>query len=586
MRILQAFPPICIGLGLVVGLLLAMGLQSSLAEESYLTSVATNASIHYVAPSGEDQGECLAPVAPCRTPQYAVDKAMANDEIRLAQGVYSDLNTRGGYAQVVYITKTITLRGGYTLTNWTTPDFINHPAIFDAHHQGRALFITGPITATLEGLRITHGNANGAPANTDGGGISILGASAIISACQIISNTAQYNGGGIFQNGDDFHLINSQIISNTSGDSGGGVFNGPPYGHYDQDISTIAAPGTSQIDSNGNTSLILNNLFISNLTVIRGGGMFLRQGNALFINNSFGENTGSVGGGLFIDASNALVRSNIFKNNANGGGIFSNYSTLVLEDNTIHGNTAGQGGGLYLFYSVANLLRNEFTANTASSMGGGIYSLDTPTTLDRNLIAGNATTQFWGGGMVMDGSNFTMTNNLIVENYSADYGSGLLIDRVSAGRMLHNTIARNKGIIGDGLMIASNSHISLTNTILVSQTNGILLLGRESSARLEGTFWGSGAWANGTDWYSLGTLVTGTVNIWANPRFIDPTSGNYHLSSDSAAIDSGVNTGILWDIDGDPRPSLLAYDIGADELTTGYLIYLPLIRREISFSEY
>ena len=182
----------------------------------------------------------------------------------------------------------------------------------------------------------------------------------------------------------------------------------------------------------------------------------------------------------------------------------------------------------------------------------------------------------------MDGGNFTMTNNLIIENYSADYGSGLLIDRVRAGRMLHNTIARNKGIIGDGLMIASNSHISLTNTILVSQTNGILLLGRESSARLEATLWGSGVWANDRDWYSDGTLITGTVNIWGDPRFVNPNSGDYHLGYASVAIDSGVASGILTDLDGDQRPSLLAYDIGADEFTTGYLIYFPLIRRETS----
>ncbi len=266
--------------------------------------------------------------------------------------------------------------------------------------------------------------------------------------------------------------------------------------------------------------------------------MLLRQRNALFFNNYFAENTSGLGGGFFLEESNAQVRSNIFvMNNANGGGIYSSYSTIVVVDNTIHGNTSGQGGGLYLRFSFANLLRNEFTANNAQSMGGGIYALDTPITLDRNLFSGNSTTELWGGGMVMDGSNFTMTNNLIVDNYSANYGSGILIDRVRVGRMLHNTIARNKGIIGDGLMIASNSHIALTNTILVSQTSGILLIGSESSARLEGTFWGSGPWANGRDWYSLGNLISGTVNIWGDPRFVDPDFGNYHLSSDSATIE-------------------------------------------------
>mgnify|MGYP002064416744 CR=1 FL=1 len=37
----------------------------------------------------------------------------------------------------------------------------------------------------------------------------------------------------------------------------------------------------------------------------------------------------------------------------------------------------------------------------------------------------------------------------------------------------------------------------------------------------DGTLWGSGAWANDTDWAGDGTIDTGTVNLWGDPDFVD-----------------------------------------------------------------
>lgn len=118
----------------------------------------------------------------------------------------------------------------------------------------------------------------------------------------------------------------------------------------------------------------------------------------------------------------------------------------------------------------------------------------------------------------------------------------------------------------------------LTNTILVSHTVGIQLA--SGSASLEGTLWGDGAWANGSDW--VGAVVIGTVNLWGDPLFVDPGSGDYHISAGSPARDEAVETEVDRDIDNQLRshPDTNIPDIGADEYhLDDFRILLPLVVR-------
>ena len=115
------------------------------------------------------------------------------------------------------ISKTVTARGGYSTTNWTTPDPLANPTTLDARGLGRVLAIGGTpsagsgqaasvgfasasrsaaeraaqapatqaITPTVEGLRLTGGDATGLGGglyNADaGGGVYVYTATATIS---------------------------------------------------------------------------------------------------------------------------------------------------------------------------------------------------------------------------------------------------------------------------------------------------------------------------------------------------------------------------------------------------------------------
>jgi hypothetical protein len=54
--------------------------------------------------------------------QDAVDAARRRDVIKVAEGTYTDVNSYGGLRQVVYIDKTVTIRGGYLL-RWMPDDW-------------------------------------------------------------------------------------------------------------------------------------------------------------------------------------------------------------------------------------------------------------------------------------------------------------------------------------------------------------------------------------------------------------------------------------------------------------------------------
>ncbi len=102
------------------------------------------ATTRYVAPIGSDPSNtCANSSTPCRTVQHAVDEAQPGDEIRVAAGIYTSTSVRAGISQVVYISKTVTIRGGYTITNSFAdpPDPDRYLTVLNAEGQGRVMVV-------------------------------------------------------------------------------------------------------------------------------------------------------------------------------------------------------------------------------------------------------------------------------------------------------------------------------------------------------------------------------------------------------------------------------------------------------------
>ena len=360
-------------------ILLGLGLTTLALLFSQAASVQASPGILYVAPGGT----CGGGVPNCyATVQAAVDAAALGDEIHVAAGTYtdvhvrprSDVTTTGVVTQSVYLTKSLTILGGYS-SDFSVHDPETYATILDAQGKGRVLYVTGDIAPTIEGLRLTGGNASGmdgynyAGIHDAGGGVYVLTATVVLRDNQIYNNTSPYGGGGIFL-GESSGMLDGNSVFNNEARSGAGVFlfEGSPTLNYNQ-VLTNTSPN------------------------IAGGVYVLYSAATLKGNKISGNSATAIGGGLDVASCSPTLNGNIFSGNIarRGAGAYLWYSHSELTNNVFMDNQAdtdGQGSGLWLGGSGPVLLQTTFARNTGGD-GSGIYVTDASSSNHSTLVMTN-----------------------------------------------------------------------------------------------------------------------------------------------------------------------------------------------------
>jgi len=456
--------------------------------------------------------------------------------------VFDNRSSDDGGGIYLYESDDVTLTDNHIHDNRATGD------------DGGGLYLDSSDDVTLTGNHI-YDNAANVPAGVGGGAYLVNSAGATLTDNGVYSNTRQ---GLYLSSSPTATLTDNEVYSNTLD----GIY---------LSVSHAATLTGNEVHHNG------------------WGGIALASSDDVTLSgNHIHNNATQRGGGVYLSASDdaTLVDNEIHDNTAwfeGGGGVFlSGSANATLTGNEIYSNTANtNGGGICISNSpTATLTGNTIYSNTASALGGGVYlGSSNSVTITDNIIHHNTASQ--GGGLSLSVSqDSVLVNNVVVENRLGTTGDGAGIYLVgSTARFLHTTLARNTGGNGQGVFVSSpvGSTLWMTNTVLVSHTVGIEVDGIGAAATLTATLWGTGVWANGQDWINHGTLITGTVNIWGDPAFVDPDGGDYHLGPGSAAIDAGVDAGVATDIDGDHRPIGPAPDLGTDEAWRW--LHLPLMLR-------
>jgi parallel beta-helix repeat protein len=246
-----------------------------------------------------------------------------------------------------------------------------------------------------------------------------------------------------------------------------------------------------------------------------------------------GKSVGISGAGIDISSSSPVIRNNVISNNQGVGIGTRSASNPLIQENIIYENS----GGIAIWGSQPNITGNFIRKNS----GDGIQTANT--------------------------GAFAILNNIIAENgkngvdYSIPFGSpGPVV-------IINNTITANSD---NGISGNRDANLTISNNIFTNnQDCGIFFDTSYDWGTPNSNY--NNVWENtGGNYCELAT--SGTDDISADPLFVDPAQGDYHLWPNSPCIDAGTSEGApSTDLDGDSRPidgnadDNAEFDIGADE---------------------
>jgi hypothetical protein len=529
--------------------------------------------IRYVSPGGSDSGSCANPSQPCRSLQFAVDHAVSGDEVRLAGGDYTIQ-----VAPIADIRVGLTLRGGYTLTNWETADKTAHPTAL------KVSTLCGEEAAieagALERVSIQDLDILGCGIRSSGdllvervsiqNGSIYHGAGANIPVT--LSEVTIQGGGFTHASGaNSLATLTHIMISNSPRDgirevSGGGIAL--------SDAQIVNCAGMGIVFATGAVPSSVTHAWIHGNQVgieTRSGGILTLD--QVTIEDNRGRGVIDKSAGMMMThvtiQGNHAIRDDANDDLGDGGGIYTLGKGSTLTDVVIRENTAdGNGGGIYDKGGKSPITRSTLAGNQAGGSGGGIWSAGTPDFID-SAITGNQAAA--GGGIFCHFCGVSLTNSAV----SMNAAGGIVAERGKVV-LLNSLVVGNSGLGVDDLLEDppdDRSILSFDNSLLALNTGGNCAV----TALLEGS-------------HNLSSDASCSFSGESNRSQIDPqlsgllANGFYNMSPSSPAVDQGnPATCPTNDYRGIPRPldgngdGVAVCDIGP--LEVGWRVLLPMVVR-------
>ena len=252
----------------------------------------------------------------------------------------------------------------------------------------------------------------------------------------------------------------------------------------------------------------------------------------------------------------------------NSGAVSLNFSSCVLSGNTAGGS--GYGGALWVVVGTLTSVNVTMTQclmeNNVTDGGGGAAFINQGTsatfnrcTIRNNTAVASSGSGFYGGIATACSGTVTYVGCLFHGNTSSILASAIHASPVGSPQtgslQIQNCTIVDNVSSGPGVLMGTPSAF-VTSSII--RGNSGLDIGTQSGS----TTVPSVIFSNVGGYY--GSLNT---NSSADPRFVDPALGDYHLSSTSPCVNTG-SLGVVplpaTDLDGSPR-LVGPVDMGADE---------------------
>ena len=477
------------------------------------------------------------------------------------------------------------------------------PVVIDCEGYGRGFeFDSGESpAAVIRGITVVNGYV---PYVGEGGGAEFdWGASPTLIDCDITGCDA-YVGGGIYlRNGASPHLTGCNISGNTSRAYTGGIH------------------------CCGGCQPVFENCIISDNTSgdLQAGGITLEHGGVTMSDCSITGNSG-YSGALYFDNSDGTITGCTISGNYGryGGGIYGFESAVEFTDCTISANSAEErGGGAYFSYGAPAFIRCDIRENAVlfenlDSGGGGIYISNSSPLLDQCVVSSNSSPvsgggiEFWscsggavtgsfisgnsahlGGGVYCEADTALhfyscrfLNNSVVTSGVVGGKGGGLSC-KDAAGTLLTNCLAAGNTASGNGAaggaVYLDFSDVELMNCTITDNSvfsffgdpyGGGVYCGDSNLEITNGILWGdepdeihcAGSSGASVSYSDIEGGWLGLYNFDADPRFVHPSSGDYHINASSPCVDAGSGFGApLCDFEGDFRPTGDGWDMGADE---------------------
>lgn len=203
--------------------LAAIGLALGLA----MVATPAQAAIRYVLPGSANAVGCDSQNDPCGTIAAAILAADPSDEIRVAEGEYSEPE--------ILVNKAVTIIGGFDIngpTGWDSSNFVETPTILDGQGTHRHFYITA-TGVTIKNFTLRNGNASTSGnvphvggailADPPDNGIVTFVSLTMRDNIASTTNDNSYGGAIAFLDDGTLNVERSLILFNTTSALGGGI---------------------------------------------------------------------------------------------------------------------------------------------------------------------------------------------------------------------------------------------------------------------------------------------------------------------------------------------------------------------------